>query len=129
MAQHKTYYRRHLPHYQPPDATYHVVFRLAGSLSTEVIEQLRAERELEDKTIGSLRSEPRRCEEWWKQQAAYFQKFNALLDGTSLGPRWLADHRIAGIVTEGVASPRQQSLRLVSALYFAESCACRAEPR
>lgn len=47
----KTYYRRHLPHYQPENATYHVVFRLAGSLPATVIESLRLEREQAEQEI------------------------------------------------------------------------------
>jgi hypothetical protein len=37
----KIYYRRHLPHYQPSDATFFVTFRLAGSLPAAVIEKMR----------------------------------------------------------------------------------------
>ncbi|HPG47214.1 MAG TPA: hypothetical protein PKW76_16175 [bacterium] len=35
------YYRRHLPHYQPPEATYFVTFRLAGSLPNQVMPRLK----------------------------------------------------------------------------------------
>jgi len=98
----KTYYRRHLPHYQPPDATYHIVFRLAGSLPQEVIERLREEREAEEKWIAGIGSPRRKNEHWRSHQEACFEKFDALLDGDSQGPRWLADERVAAIVAEAL---------------------------
>jgi hypothetical protein len=41
----KEFYRRHLPHWQPPGAVFFVTFRLKNSLPYEIIETLRAERE------------------------------------------------------------------------------------
>jgi REP element-mobilizing transposase RayT len=38
------FYRRCLPHIQPPDATLFITFRLAGSLSRAVLERLAEER-------------------------------------------------------------------------------------
>ena len=43
MNEFRVYYERHLPHYQPPDATLFITFRLAGSLPAHVIEQLHKE--------------------------------------------------------------------------------------
>ncbi len=34
------FYRRHLPHYQPGDATFFVTFRLAGSLPKLIIKKI-----------------------------------------------------------------------------------------
>jgi putative transposase len=98
----KTYYRRNLPHYHPPDATYHIVFRLAGSLPRHVIEELRIEREKEEKMIASIKDEKRKLDEWRAHHQAYFEKFDALLDGNTAGPRWLADDRVAEIVAEAI---------------------------
>nr|MBP6826943.1 transposase [Saprospiraceae bacterium] len=39
----KQFYRRHLPHWQIPEATYFVTYRLYGSVPRSVIEQLKAD--------------------------------------------------------------------------------------
>ena len=43
----REFYRRHLPHYQPPGATLFITFRLAGSLEELEAEAQRQERRLE----------------------------------------------------------------------------------
>jgi putative transposase len=102
MVEPQTYYRRHLPHYQPPDATFHVVFRLAGSLPAEVLEELRADRIAEERHLSGARNRKQLTASWSVHQKEYFEKFDALLDGGTTGPRWLADERIAGIVAEAL---------------------------
>jgi REP element-mobilizing transposase RayT len=97
-SQPKIFYRRHLPHYHPPHATYHVVFRLDGSLPAHVIERLKAERAaLERKTAG-LDNPKQKREKWQENQKTYFGKFDAILDGAKSGPRWLARPDVAQIV-------------------------------
>ena len=86
MAQPKTYYRRHLPHYQPPEAIYHVVFRLAGSLPAEVVEGLRQERLRHEKTIGGIGDERGKLDEYRAHQQAHFERFEQLLDSCATGP-------------------------------------------
>jgi hypothetical protein len=56
MTRPKTYYRRSLPHYHPADATFHIIFRLEGSLPGNVIGQLIIEREKEEKMISSMQA-------------------------------------------------------------------------
>jgi REP element-mobilizing transposase RayT len=102
MNEPKTYYRRHLPHYQPLEAEYHVVFRLAGLLPAEVIEQLRQERDIERKRIVTVGSGIREQADKLRLGAAYFAKFDKLLDSASSGPRWLADQRVAALVAEAI---------------------------
>lgn len=102
MDEPKVYYRRHLPHYQPAGATYHVVFRLAGSLPGSAVEALRQDREqfeLESKTIKNT-SELKRRQEDHPQK--YFERFDDLLDGYSTGPTWLKQPEIANIVREAL---------------------------
>ena len=41
--EYQIFYRRHLPHFQPPGATLFITFRLAGSIPEEVLIQLREE--------------------------------------------------------------------------------------
>lgn len=102
MPEQKTYYRRHLPHWQPQDATYHVVFRLAGSLPAKVIDELREEREQMEKLLVKTKQpdERRRLlkDIHWK----IFEKYEALLDGNSTGPHWLREQAVAEIVKEAI---------------------------
>jgi putative transposase len=41
MLDEKIFYKRHLPHYQPPFGTYLLTFRLADSLPISVISDLK----------------------------------------------------------------------------------------
>lgn len=102
MNEPSTYYRRHLPHFQPLEAEYHVVFRLAGSLTIEAINRLQEERDLERKRALTIDNEKQKQVEQHKLSAAYFARFDKLLDNPSSGPRWLADDRIAAIVAEAI---------------------------
>jgi REP element-mobilizing transposase RayT len=92
----KTYYHRHLPHYQPEFATFHIVYRLAGSLPRHVLEELRHEKELlklNDNVTNKKCPQPSRL---------YFERFDALLGETSSGPIWLKEFDIAIIVKDAI---------------------------
>ncbi|TVR32981.1 MAG: hypothetical protein EA390_04445 [Balneolaceae bacterium] len=93
------FYRRNLPHWQEPGAEYFVTFRLAGSLPTEVVRQLKKLRDgfnkkFHQKADYQLRS--RRFED------KFFKKYESLLDGQSTGPHWLKNNKIAAIVMESL---------------------------
>ncbi|MGO9482427.1 MAG: transposase [Candidatus Kryptoniota bacterium] len=102
MTEPRIYYRRHLPHWQPPDATYHVTFRLDGSLPKHAIEELRDEREEMQKQAGTLNEHRERDRKLSGIQRAIFEKYEALLDGNSTGPHWLKDQAIAEVVREAI---------------------------
>jgi REP element-mobilizing transposase RayT len=102
VKQSKTYYHRHLPHYQPHDATFHVMFRLAGSLPEEVIERMRVERIAQEENLAGITDRKKLRDEWTAHHAEYFEKFDALLDGASGGPLWLAEASVATIVAEAI---------------------------
>lgn len=97
----KTFYRRRLPHYQPPHATFFVTFRLAGSLPKDVIERLKRERENIEKMLSKKLGTKDVKEKLRRIRALYFGKFDNLLDGAP-GNRWLADPRVADIVSEAI---------------------------
>ena len=78
----KEFYRRHLPHWQPPGAVFFVTFRLKNSLPYEAIKALREERELDEHR--------------------YFERWEEFLDKAEFGPRWLAQPEIADIVKEAL---------------------------
>jgi REP element-mobilizing transposase RayT len=82
----KTFYCRHLPHWQPPNAVFFVTFRLKNSLPYEIIESLQAEKE---RAFRSVFDDQHSFERWEEQ-----------LHKADFGPRWLAQPEIARIVQE-----------------------------
>jgi putative transposase len=98
----KTNYRRHLPHYQPSEAMYHVVFRLAGSLPVAAIESLRLEREQAERAIEKAKSDDEKKRLMQEYRWSYFERFDELLDGNSAGPHWLREPTVASIVKEAL---------------------------
>ena len=92
------FYERHMPHYQPHDATYAVMFRLAGSLPAEVIQQLKAEREEYRRFVSGMVDDKRRNELLREHAVQHFEKFHALLDEETKGPQWLKQPEVAEIV-------------------------------
>ncbi len=102
MSEDKTYYRRHLPHYHPEAATFHTVFRLAGSLPLSIIGELRQEKERLERQLKTIKNvndlKQRQNDILWK----YFERFDSLLDGSLTGPTWLREPNIAAIVRESM---------------------------
>ena len=101
----KPFYRRNLPHIQPPGATFFVTFHLAGSLPQSVLRQWKAEKnQLEAEKIRILKLQNSDhlafVEQMvFEQKREWFRKFEKTLDNVQDGPVWLKDDRIA----EGVA--------------------------
>jgi REP element-mobilizing transposase RayT len=83
-----SYYERKLPHWHPEGAALFVTWRLHGSLPATV------QREASSLQVGRA-----------------FVQIDRYLDRTREGPRWLADERIASMVTESLLFAEQQ-LRL-----------------
>lgn len=102
MEEEKIYYRRHLPHYQPEYATFHVVFRLAGSLPVQVIEELRQEQMQLKRKISQKRNVHIDRMQSVQFHKLYFERFDALLDHESIGPSWLKEPEVATIVKEAI---------------------------
>ena len=104
----KPYYRRNLPHIQPPGATFFVTFHLAGSLPQRILKQWKAEKSLllklknDSSFVASAQvaSGQKRKHREWKQQ--WFQKFEKTLDNAQNGPLWLKDKRVAKEVAESL---------------------------
>jgi REP element-mobilizing transposase RayT len=102
MKENREFYRRHLPHYQPFEAEFHVVFRLVGSLPAEVVEWMREERSALRSRSPRLQGETQSKSELFMLRPACLAKYEHLLDGSSLGPRWLRDARVAAILSEAM---------------------------
>ena len=98
----KEYYRRSLPHIQPPGATLFITSRLAGSLPVEVEKRLISER---IEILIALRKVPKGSKEWENMYLGlrkHFAKYDKLLDRADYGPTWLADSRIADLVASAI---------------------------
>lgn len=111
-AQVKTYYYRHLPHYHPPYAALFVTFRLTGSLPLEIIERLKQKHAQERRRIDGMTDIKQRTEAHRDNQRSHFDKYEALLDGASTGPRWLGIPHIAQIVSEAIHYRDQKAYEL-----------------
>jgi hypothetical protein len=65
MTDHRIFYRRHLPHWQPDGATLFITFRLAGSLPRAVIAALQEKREQEERALASVMRRSARSKYTW----------------------------------------------------------------
>ncbi len=107
------FFRRELPHYHPPNATFFVTFRLAGSLPRQVIEALRQEQEREERVLAQRYQGETLKEERYQLQKKLFARYDAYLDRGE-GPRWLADPRLADIVMQEIKALDPQHYRLIA---------------
>lgn len=98
MGEDNTYYRRHLPHYQPAEAVFFVTFRLAESLPKKVLKvfidnPMEKERLFRKGMHGRCRGElPKK----------YVDGYTAFLKKAKNGPHWLNDPAIAGLVAKEI---------------------------
>lgn len=104
----KPFYRRNLPHIQPPGETIFVTFNLAGSLPRRIMQQWKAKksqleaeklRALKLKNDTDLASVEHRI---FEQKRKWFRKFKKMLDDAQNGPVWLKDDRIAKVVADSM---------------------------
>lgn len=105
----KQFYRRNLPHVQPPEATLFVTFRLANSIPQSVLEEWRREKKRLE--AEQLRREATTVEELDPAvaveerrafQRRWFSKFESAMHEETAGPVWLKDHRVAEIISEAL---------------------------
>lgn len=95
-----TYFRRRLPHYHLPNATYFITFRLAGSLPFETVKRLQDEYNLELRRIEQTLSNGLQEEARQMAQTAYFLRVDSILDQVLHGPRWLSQAECAQTVVD-----------------------------
>ncbi len=98
----RSFYQRHLPHYQPSGHTYFVTFRLANSLPQSVLKELLSERELNLKQIEGISNRKEKMERYLDFQRAYFSKFDTILNCQKTGPLWLNQKPAAKIVYDSL---------------------------
>jgi putative transposase len=95
----KAYYRRNLPHYQPPGATCFVTFRLAGSLPHEVVARFKEDRAKAQRQHFETGGEEGGINQRKKR---HFARFDKLLDTAGQGPRWLGNAVAAKVVSDAI---------------------------
>ncbi len=114
MSEYRTFYRRHLPHWQPKAATLFVTFRLAGSLPREVIEALIAVREREKEALAGIAEEGARGKQMYDDERRAFGRWDAALDASKTGPHWLRQLKIANILVEALHYRHERVYELVA---------------
>ena len=83
----RTFYKRRLPHWQPPGATFFITWRLYGSLPRFALEQIEATRKLlEREALCAGETDEERSIRHFKK---LFALYDGLLDKTESGPLWL----------------------------------------
>jgi REP element-mobilizing transposase RayT len=97
-----TFYRRNLPHYQPPYSQFFVTFRLADSIPVRIIAQFKNEQKFTMQTVQRDQSDNGTEKRIGASRKNTFARFDALLDGAEAGPTWLGDDRIAQVVKNAI---------------------------
>ena len=98
----RQFYRRHLPHIQPPGAILFVTFRLAGSTPGSVGERLAREAQQSHHALDDT-SKSEQC-----QRQAYvefkrsFATWDDALHRAKTGPTWLGRGEVARLVAEAL---------------------------
>jgi len=98
----REFYRRHLPHIQPPGATLFVTFRLAGSLPESAVERLSRvagfNRRVQEASSGP-EERPRRAH---TDLERLLGRWDAALDEASAAPSWLGCADVARLVAQAL---------------------------
>jgi len=97
----KTFYKNRLPHIAPVGATFFVTFRLADSLPTTIIQQLKDEFEQQCQTLKAKKT-PHLHARIQEERKRYFGKFDHQLDTEDYGSCYLAQPEIATIVANRI---------------------------
>jgi hypothetical protein len=90
LEEEKIYYRRHLPHFQPNGAVYHIVFRLTDSLPKNIIRELKDEND-------RLKAKPQK-----EKSKFYIDKIDERLGRLTNGNLWLKKKEIAALVGNAI---------------------------
>ena len=98
----QAYYRRHLPHIQPPGATFFITFRLANSLPPEVLEKLQEERTAIEVAIGKIANNDEKRQRQEIERKKWFAKWDDALDQARTGDFYLREPEIAATVANSI---------------------------
>jgi len=100
--QYDYFYRRNLPHIQPPDASYFVTYRLAGSIPKAVLERLKTEWQDFERKLLQVNDESKRIGILRNERKKYFKKYDEILDKILSGPVWLKNEKVASLISEAI---------------------------
>ncbi|MFM9910918.1 MAG: transposase [Chitinophagaceae bacterium] len=93
----KLFYRRNLPHWQPPETTFFISYRLAGSLPVQVVTEMK-----EDYWKEKNKFENRSPLIQEKLREEYFYLFDKALDNNVNEPYWLKEDTIALVIWDSL---------------------------
>ena len=96
------FYRRRLPHAQPPGATLFVTFRLVDSIPDETMRRLIAATRKAEAALSRISDRQERAAQDYLEQRRHFGRWDVALNLARSGPLWLNDPRIANIVVESL---------------------------
>ncbi len=91
-------YRRNLPHLIIPGYPFFITTRLAGSVPSEKLVELKKEKENELRNINFESKEKERRRAKQELQRKLFLKYDSFLDSGKYGPQWLRNVEIANII-------------------------------
>jgi len=106
------FYRRRLPHLQPPGATLFITFRLTGSLPRSAIDRLLDEARTEQRILAQIADPRAHSVEEGLLERRLFGKWDSALNAATTGPVWLSDLRIAGLTAASLHHRDGRVLRL-----------------
>lgn len=93
------FYRRNLPHLQPPGGEYFITFNLQGSLPKKVISDMRAFRKEQFKSSSSGKFPQDKASEIERK---IFLTYESVLDDSTSGPQWLKKASIAEVIKKSI---------------------------
>jgi putative transposase len=102
QLEYRLFYRRHLPHIQPPGATLFVTFRLAGSIPEVALQKLCEEAQRVEPVLDQIADAQQRSRKANVAQRHLFGKWDRVLDAAQSGCSWLRDERVAALVSESL---------------------------
>ncbi len=107
------FYQRQLPHYQPEEATFFVIFWLVSALPGDVVQSWMQEKSSMGEKLNRINDPDERLnkiETFRKPQCEHWDK---ALDCSDKGPIWLEDRRIATMVTDEIKRNDNKLYRLI----------------
>ena len=104
------FYRRNLPHWQPPDATFFVTWRLDGSLPRAALERMEEMRRFLNREAA--RPQKSEAEGQIRRFKKLFALYDSLLDQADSGPLWLKNEGVAAVVEDALLSRYAQMYKL-----------------
>ena len=98
------FYRRNLPHYQPPNAIFFITSRLADSLPWKVIQVLKGRLVCEEQRVMKAQDGIFRARKLAQLRNHYFRELDSMLDKVLCGPTWLGQDAVARIAADTMLS-------------------------